>query len=288
MGLQIKIPNLSFTDLTLPTLYVEPMLTNGSLFLIDPTHPYNVYTGNLNNTQIMPNIAEPQALALVAGNTGANIYNPNMAVPNINVERTAKGGIHAIISQTAVVSTVFDINLPDNIRDYMLTNINTHSFYTSLWHMVTRAEVASVRRNFGGYTHNDANYLWVFDAQGDLPAVASTQRIGAHQTAPGTANGPIYRSIGVNGPTNGYGTINTPDGKSIFGVGNNSGWYAGAGNTGASPSHIFYRAYIEDLTVSGRTYAQVDAIDYALYQKEIMNVGGRYYGDTFTDPVTLP
>jgi len=30
-----------------------------------------VYTGNLNNTQIMPNIASPQALALVAGNTGA-------------------------------------------------------------------------------------------------------------------------------------------------------------------------------------------------------------------------
>lgn len=53
-------------------------------------------------------------------------------------------------------------------------------------------------------------------------------------------------------------------------------------------SSIFYRAYIEDLTVSGRTYAEVDAIDYALYTKEVLTPGGRYYGDTYTDPATIP
>jgi hypothetical protein len=42
------------------------------------------------------------------------------------------------------------------------------------------------------------------------------------------------------------------------------------------------------LTVSGRTYAEVDAIDHALYTREVLTPGGRYYGDTYTDPATLP
>lgn len=60
----------------------------------------------------------------------------------------------------------------------------------------------------------------------------------------------------------------------------------------ASPRHRLTptgsRAYVEDLTVSGRTYAEVDAIDHALYTKEVLTPGSRYYGDTFTDPATIP
>jgi hypothetical protein len=42
-----------------------------------------------------------------------------------------------------------------------------------------------------------------------------------------------------------------------------------------------YRLYIENLTVSGRTWAEVDAIDYALYQAAF-GAGGRFADDTFT------
>lgn len=48
-----------------------------------------------------------------------------------------------------------------------------------------------------------------------------------------------------------------------------------------APSYILYRMYLEDLTVSGRTYAQVDAIDYAMWQTAF-SAGGKFYGDTFT------
>jgi hypothetical protein len=41
-------------------------------------------------------------------------------------------------------------------------------------------------------------------------------------------------------------------------------------------------------TVSGRTYEQVAAIDQALYTKEVLTAGGRYYGDTYTNPTTIP
>jgi len=39
--------------------------------------------------------------------------------------------------------------------------------------------------------------------------------------------------------------------------------------------------YLEDLTVSGRTYADVDALDNALYT-EAFGAGGAYSGDTYT------
>lgn len=66
-----------------------------------------------------------------------------------------------------------------------------------------------------------------------------------------------------------------------------------SGNAGNSPtyndlhpSHIFYRFYIEDLTVSGRSYATVDALDLALFTAAFA-AGGRYYNDTFTSPSTI-
>lgn len=58
--------------------------------------------------------------------------------------------------------------------------------------------------------------------------------------------------------------------------------------TNKAASRVLYRWYLEDLTVSGRTYAEVLAADYALYQ-QAFGVGGRYYGDTLpTDPSTIP
>lgn len=57
-------------------------------------------------------------------------------------------------------------------------------------------------------------------------------------------------------------------------------------NINKSGSWIFYRAYIEDLTVSGRTHAQVYAIDSALFNAAF-SVGGRYYNDSFTDPASV-
>jgi hypothetical protein len=55
----------------------------------------------------------------------------------------------------------------------------------------------------------------------------------------------------------------------------------------ASGSRAYYRTYIEDLTVSGRSYSDVDAIDFAEYTKQVLTAGGRYYADTYTDPATI-
>ncbi len=61
-----------------------------------------------------------------------------------------------------------------------------------------------------------------------------------------------------------------------------------AGNKDKADSHIIYRVYLEDLTVSGRTHTDVDAIDYAYYTRQVLTAGGRYYGDTYTNPTSVP
>lgn len=68
----------------------------------------------------------------------------------------------------------------------------------------------------------------------------------------------------------------------------NFGVTGSATNKDKVDSHIVYRFYLEDLTVSGRSHATVDALSYAEYTKHVLTVGGRYYGDTFTDPATIP
>jgi hypothetical protein len=71
-------------------------------------------------------------------------------------------------------------------------------------------------------------------------------------------------------------------------VGNGGSINASGTAKESAPSVVFYRTYLEDLTVSGRTYAEVDALDVALYTKHVLTTGGRYYGDTYTDPATIP
>jgi hypothetical protein len=77
-------------------------------------------------------------------------------------------------------------------------------------------------------------------------------------------------------------TVAAAAGSIIFGNGG-----SGSALTNQCPSDIFYRGYCEDLTVSGRTYADVDALDKALWDAAFA-AGGRFAGDTFTAPSTFP
>lgn len=51
-------------------------------------------------------------------------------------------------------------------------------------------------------------------------------------------------------------------------------------------SFIFYSAYVEDCTVSGRSYADVKAWREAQVAEDFAS-GGRYYGETWTDPASV-
>ena len=58
-------------------------------------------------------------------------------------------------------------------------------------------------------------------------------------------------------------------------------------NQKASSSFIVYRVHIIDVAASGKTFAQLEAEDVALYDSMFAE-GGKFYDDTFTSPAALP
>lgn len=181
-------------------------------------------------------------------------------------------------------------NAATAIRDYIYANRNTHQFYVSMWRRQTRPSKVGVNPaqspfhfiNDTGATSNNlftmSNGVFSQSAPG-IPQVhnvpSTTENNG--NTPAGTNR---YSSARISG---GMGTGPTATQQIMAGVGSFSSW--NSFNQPGPPSAILYRVYLEDLTVSGRTYEQVDAINHALWQAAFA-AGGKYHGDTYSDPAT--
>lgn len=290
-----QITGASFPD-DLPTLYTDPMLNPGTLYVIDPAHPYGSWINSLPAGEAtIPNVAASSAKALMGLQSTADVHalfrrDASMTGSAGLAERTARGGLHGILSQKLTntqTSVAQDIRLTDAMAAYLWAH-RTDNWYFSLWHRVTRAvdPAVGIRSPFAQFTQADANYLAVMQSEGELPAAASG--LGTYTTNQ-AAVGPSFRAIGTNKLTVGWGTPTTFDSPRPVNWGRRSQWGIGKNSAAApSPSHIFYRATAENLTVSGRTFEQARAADLALYAKDILTPGGRYYEDTFTDPAVIP
>lgn len=301
-GLKIQVPG-TFTDTSLPIVFDDSVMSAGSLLLVDAQHSLGGFgaAGAVPaNGGVCPNVAWQQAKAIVGSGDTTTLAptwaKTTLGATSVLAERTTKKGLHVIVSQTAHVSGQgMRLTLPTLLAEYIRTH-STNSLYVSVWHRVTRAA-----------TNTDANMRSLF--LGDAAALGTSYRqqfwhtsVATYgQSYPGHGQG-TAQSIGIrdaaaaddgtgakmlSSATSAY-TGTTPGTLSadvqIFGQ---TGVNATAGNLQKHPSRIFYRLYIEDLTVSGRTYATVDALDYARYTTDMLTAGGRFYGDTFTAPSTL-
>lgn len=292
-GLKLTIPT-SFTDATLPILRDDPVLFAGSLALIEPAHAAAPLAGMPADGAFVPNIAHKEAAAAlgVADDGLAAIFSMGAAFTGARgkMERTGKGGLHGIVSQAPGILQNSNhgakVTLPANIRSYLLTN-KAHKFYFSRWTRTTRAALANagVQNEIGSGSNSAKFLLYRTDtAEGWNPSTA----LATAEYRPGVPNGlgnSFANLARVMSDTN---LVATP-----ANAGPQWGMPAGTFNNAVPawvtqlPSSIFYRFYIEDLTVSGRSYAEVDSIDFAEYTKQVLTAGGRYYGDTFTDPATI-
>lgn len=294
MALIQKIPGVSFSDSSLPKLYVDPMLNKGSLYLVEPMHPYEPWAAGVPSVNaILPNIAASNAAAL-AGGTEAEMRPTFFAGGEMRgttglLERTAVGGLHGITTQAAPnnINMSAAVNLPAKLKTYLYNN-RTHTLYFSLWHRITRTvDSAQTRASFAVFSESDANWLAIMSPLGESPA-ASPKRAG-HSTTNQGAVGNSFRALGTAGPTEGFGTLQAVGTARPWSIGRNDDYSFAQGSINKySPSHILYRAYAEDLTVSGRTFAQAAAADKAAYEAEVLRPGGRYYGDSFTNPTLIP
>jgi len=268
-------------------------------------------TGSSASTDTQPSMFKPVAFAGAAG----------------LMERTSKGGLHGVPSKvSAVQSSGPAIAFPTKLMAYILANPK-HDYYMSLWARVTRAPLDGFGNStmvaINGNAQQTNSYLFNVAASSSTAAPwatlnrpsAGVPRLGFHEDGTVAALGNKFLSLA----TDQWFTLTTTD--ALPGDGTNpavTGAQAGGGltfgstvqfpgigttgtvangtfnpassasNVNKSDSHIIYRFYLEDLTVSGRTYAEVDALSWAEYQRQVLTVGGRYYGDTFTNPTSIP
>lgn len=285
MGRKLIITGTKLTNLSAPRIAeIDKIESPGSLMLIDPTHPHNPWPAGLPsaNGATLPNVLGKFATALAGPGTDVT----QVAIKGWTggeglLERTAKGGIHGIISPTvATTATNFNLSLTDAAEAYVLAN-PTHKFYISTWRRDTKLDSPAGTTVQWYFTHSigaGGNYLNYGRTD---TIIGGTVRSTSRTLAPVISSGTWDKWTG-GAPTqvNQLSTVMFPFGQNSFAYDSTIVRRSGA--------RVYYRAYVEDLTVSGRTAEQVDAIDYALFSKEVLTPGGRYYGDTFTDPVTIP
>lgn len=289
-----------FTDDSLARFYPEDaMLNKGSLYLFKPSNSQGYDNGAavpVNGT-LMPNLAWRPAKRMIGAGDRTSLSSlavvPAPAAADkveLKLEWTPKKGLHVITSQTNMSQGKgFAIPIPDSIVAYLHAYSETHQFYFSVIEKVTRApNLSSGDDNRLLITSNASasnNYLLRLQKQ-ILPAVGTPGRVDAYSSGNSYVLGQLFRNLATKAWT-GNKEVNASSitNKAIT-VGP-VGAYASI-DQNKSSSTVLYQVYIEDLTVSGRTYAQAHAADLAAYTTAFA-AGGVFNGDTIpTDPTTIP
>lgn len=278
MSRVLKLPG---TAISAAPVLADPILTDGSLVLVDPAHPASPWpSGVPASSATVPNLANTQAAALIGAPAALTFVNGITAADG-KVERSGKGGLHVALSRTGdVLNHLAGINLGNALKAYLEAH-PTNDLYLSWWGKYTRAAdttasdvafAAAVRgENDGGKWVGVGQYAPTGALSAQPPA--GTRRLGIRGTT--TADG-TFQSVGGTD----FGSQTVVDPRLVAHGPISSTWLHKA------PSVLTWRVYLEDLTVSGRTYADVDAMDWAAFQAATGS-GGRYNGDTYTNPTTL-
>lgn len=297
MSTFIKIPGINPPSTRPRVDLADGLLPDqGAMLLVEPMHPLTKWASGLPvDGMSVPNLAADGLRALTGvGEPAAmaSVVVKDLATANISLKRSSKGGVNAARTVASTVGTGmgFKINYPGAVLQHVKNN-PAHNYYASLWMRVTAntagthawsgLSLSSTRDSASGYLFALSNTAV------NYPGLAA--RLGAKRAPEsirtGDADSPTYptpwfSSVGAAGYANPSSiTLSAAEGvgtSKVFGVGGFDPWVMAHSNIVGG---TFYRSYLEDLTVSGRSYAEVEALDYAAYTKQVMTAGGRYYGD---------
>ncbi len=304
MGRFISLPGVNPGSAYPKVNALHPLLPDaGALLLVEPGAPGSLAwpTGVPAQSSVMTNIAATQAKAIIPGSVDAGVsvtmQRGSFLVDSSQrglIERTSKGGIHSIFRPTDETVTTGLSNLHSSIRlqfganslgSWLELHKNDHKFFFTQWWTDTytpagASPVYDTTLAINSFTAGTTNYMLMMRA---------TSNVGWEEfnTPPGSPADGVPRYADAQ-------TTTTPTGAPLqegalfnFGVGGVINPYNGGGATyGKHRSRAYYLAYIEDLTVSGRTFAQVHAINAAAHASAF-GAGGRYAGDTYTNPATF-
>lgn len=283
MGLKIVIPDVQFP--TSQLVQIDPILVghSGGLILYERGHPYldDLVTVPV-NAGVSTNLASVSCNSMTGGSGDGAWDISDLTGGKALLERSTKGGIHYVTSRTlGTTGHHARIALPDAIKTYLRGTGDSHHYYVSTWARKTRVEVSNANSMLHALTATSApstNYIYYQTEAGSGGAGGG-----------GTVSG-MNRSLGnQRAAVHGTGWAGTEPANN--GAVNAIAFGHGATILSATAitvaNWVIYRCYIEDLTVSGRSHTAVDALDLAEHTKQVLTAGGRYYGDTYTDPATV-
>lgn len=286
MARKLVLTGTHLTDASAPRLIeIDPIESVGSIYLFDWTHPAAPMAAGLPvNGATAPNllatlgeatIGEPASATFSGASTD---YNGTKGL----IERSGKGGVHAVVSPTlADVTLDYRIMGSESINDYVRTH-PSNSFYLSVWGYITKS-ATSVTNSTPGYRASISKFV---SPSGNYLIVLSNSNYSSGGRAASAVGASIHNYAdaswsGGSAPVDGDMRI------ALMSMPPEPAWNFTDEMRRIQGGFIHYRSYLEDLTVSGRTYAELDALDLALFTQEVLTTGGRYYGDTFTDPASI-
>lgn len=297
-GLRLTIPRPSL-DLSAPKLYDDALMSKGSLVLLEPSKSLDAKrlpeVGNL-----LTNLASSTA-EKITGLSGTKLdytfYSErNFEATDHIIERSTKGGLHVGVQQdgttTAQNGATWGLMSDESLSAYMGKYPN-HVYYTSLWSRPTRMSKKApngVNQQLV-YIAGPNESAGIMYANTLLAAVVNESETGSNAPAPVSS---VPRFVGRTAIPVEVGKDHYIDyafdirdwTAPVSRVVNRIRWQEGSATSGGGQSWILYRYYIEDLTVSGRTYNEVSTIDKRLYAKAF-GVGGQYANDKYSSVAAI-
>lgn len=262
-----------------PPVLLHPLQSAGSLYVYEPARTDTATPANGSRTA---NVLARTVAPLIPGDTAGvwSVQGPNL------LERSRAGGIHAALTTAnTTIGNGAALRMSEAVKAYVRAN-RTHRFYFSFAGRTTRAAATpdapeksvafallSAPAEVGIGIVTDG-YVGTYDlglsGPGAAPdawnAIAATHRQVGTSTLPASIASTAASSI-----------------DAIAWMVANIGFNQWGSRPGVSGAKILYYAYAEDLTISGRTYAQVASLDRA-YLTAQLTTGGLYDGDTWTAP----
>lgn len=315
-GLKLTLPVAFTNNSNLPRFTDDPIIVPGSLWLYDARASFPSGAVPANGERLH-NLAWSEAAEVLGAGTADTLASTleRQDGASMTLERSGKGGLHVILDKrtTAVpqgVGVVLEAASP--IRQHLIDNPG-HSYYFDAWHKVTRGPTGNLdgaarsyligRRDtpsgwanaFMMVTYNNADgrtagYFYTAGGRTGLPDLVRAGDISTTNPHDGRVSAGI--SAKASAPywgtsSSGNNTPGTPTLASQIILGAIAGRReALTDNPTRHGSRILYRMYFEDLTISGRTAADVEAQEIDLFN-EAFGPGGDFAGDTYTEPSTV-
>lgn len=266
------------SDLGAPVL-LHPLQSAGSLYLYEPARTDVTVPTNGART---PNVLARTVAPLIPGDTAATW---GVQAPSL-LERSRAGGIHAALAATNMtVGNGVTLRMPDAVKAYIRAHLG-HEWYFSFAGRTTRAAA-------NPDTAGKSVAFALLSSPSEVGiGVVTDGYVGTYDlgfSGPGAAPdawnavGVTHRQVGSSTLPASIGTAAASSVDALAWMVANVAFNQWADRPGASGAKILYYAYAEDLTVSGRTYAQVAALDRAYLTAQVAT-GGLYAGDTWTAP----